>query len=193
MMNDCKEVEIREALPDLVHGALPAPRVALVQQHLDVCSDCAAELAIVRAVLASAAAPRVDATRIVASIPPYARKSSRTHFTRTTYLQLAAAVVIGAAGISTALFRSEHAPSPAAIPVSAMASSAIQTSGSGAPATATNSASAAGSESGLALVGTADVSDADLAQLIQDMNNISALPPTDPEPVIPAALEGGAS
>ena len=165
-MNDCQNVEVREALPDLAHGLLPATERARVQQHLDDCDDCAAELAIVRAVLAGAAAPAVDVTRIVAAIRPYRRSAPRM---RRVYLELAAACLVGAIGISTfALHNSSTAPGGSR-PVAA--------------GTATVAAS------GLALVSTSDLSDAGLEQLTQELDNLQAMPTADPESVTPAALE----
>ena len=165
-MNDCQNVEVREALPDLAHGLLPATERARVQQHLDDCDDCAAELAIVRAVLAGAAVPSIDVPRIAAAIKPYRRSAPRM---RRVYLELAAACVVGAVGISTfALRNSSTAPG-----------------GSHSVAATAGSAAA----SGLALVSTSDLSDAGLQQLTQELDNLQAMPPADPESVTPAALE----
>ncbi len=161
-MNDCQNVEIREALPELVYGALPEIERTRVQEHLDECDDCSAELAIIRAVHGSAAVTPVDITRIVASIPPYRQKASRI---KRVYLELAAACLIGAIGISTvavhnssSLFRGSPSAAIAATP-------------------------------GLALVNTSDLSDAGLSQLTQDLDKLQAMPTTDPESVTPAALQ----
>jgi predicted anti-sigma-YlaC factor YlaD len=164
MMNDCRNVEVREALPEVVHGTLNDVELVMVQRHVDECDDCAAELAIIRAVRKTAATPAVDLGRIVASIPPYRRKQS---LIKRRYLELAAACLIGAIGISTF---------------------AVQNGGFKARVQAT--AASTGSENvGLALVNTSDLSDAGLAQLTQELDNLQALPPADPESVTPAALE----
>jgi len=160
MMNDCQNIEIREVLPELVHGTLSEVERARVQQHLDACDDCSAELAIIRAVRGSAVRPAVNVERIVAAIPPYRRK--RTSMRR-VYLELAAACLIGAVGISTfALHNSRSNATPATI-------------GAASP--------------GLALVNTSDLSDDGLAQLTRDLDNLQAMPTADPESVTPAALE----
>ena len=120
MMNDCENIEVREALPELMLGTLPEAERVRVQQHLDACDDCSAELAIIRAVRASAVMPAVNVERIVAAIPPYRRK--RTSMRR-VYLELAAACLIGAVGISTfALHNSGHSATPAANGAAAAAS-----------------------------------------------------------------------
>lgn len=165
-MNDCQNVEFREALPDLAHDLLPATERARIQQHLEDCEDCTAELAIVRAVLAGAVAPTVDVSRIVAAIPPYRRRALRM---RRVYLELAAACLVGAIGIST-FARHESSTLPAG-------------SHPAAAGTATRAAS------GLALVSTSDLSDAGLEQLTQELDQLQAMPTADPESVTPAALE----
>ena len=162
-MNDCLNVEIREVLPELVNGTLSEIEHARVQQHLAACDDCSAELAIIRAVRDSAVAPSVNVARIVAAIPPYRRR--RTSMRR-VYLELAAACLIGAVGISAFAIRGAR---------------------SGAPS-ATLSASAVASQ-GLVLVNTSDLSDDGLAELTRDLDNLQAMPTADPESVTPAALE----
>ena len=161
MMNDCQNVEIREALPELVHGVLPETERARVQAHVDGCDDCAEELAIIQAVLASTPVVAVDVSRIVAAIPQYRRRSSL--ITR-GYLQLAAACLIGAIGIS--------------------AFELHQYNSRGTTITATTASNA-----GLVLVNTNDLSDDGLAQLTRDLDKLQALPTADPESVTPAALE----
>lgn len=170
MMNDCQDVDIREALPDLVHGTLTDAECARVQRHVEVCGDCAAELAIVRAVAAGAGAavpaiPEIDVSRIAAAIPPYRRKQSRV---KRVYLELAAASVIGAVGITSFALHSGRSSSAGA------GSAVISSLGAG---------------SGLALVNISDLSDDGLAQLTQDLDQIQALPPADPESVTPVAFE----
>jgi len=163
-MNDCQNIDIREALPELVHGALPEIERARVQEHIDQCDDCSAELAIIRAVLGSAAVAPVNVTRIVAAIPPYRRTTSNV---KRVYLELAAACLIGAIGIST--FAVHNSRSSTARSVAVQGSAAAT--------------------SGLALVNTSDLSDAGLAQLTQDLDKLQAMPTADPESVTPAALQ----
>ena len=161
-MNDCQDIEIREALPELVHGTLPELERARVREHVAECADCSAELAIIRAVRLTASAPSVDVARIVAAVPPYRRKTSRM---RTVYLELAAACLIGAVGISTFVVHNH--------------------SGVVAPQGAVQSA---GSAPGLAIVNTSDLSDDGLAELTRDLDKLQAMPTADPESVTPAAL-----
>lgn len=197
MMNDCQDVTMREALPELVHGLLADAQRAAVEAHLRDCVDCTEELAILRAVLASSHAPRVDTVRIASAIPAYRPAAttesvidsapgaaipiaSRTKHTQrarswgfdAAHLRLAAAAAIAAVGISTvALVARQHGASSVGGPVGTRSVAATP-------------------NAGVALVGTADLSDAELASLIQDMNSMQAVPPAEPEPM-PPAVDGG--
>jgi hypothetical protein len=162
-MNDCQNIEIREVLPELVHGTLPEAERARVVLHLDGCDDCSAELAIIRAVYGSAVIPAVNVGRIVAAIPPYRRRRSGM---RRVYLELAAACLIGAVGISTFALHNARSNS--------------------------GQATISTTNQGLALVNTSDLSDDGLAQLTRDLDKLQAMPTVDPESVTPAALEDAA-
>ncbi|HEY7896965.1 MAG TPA: zf-HC2 domain-containing protein [Gemmatimonadaceae bacterium] len=165
MMNDCQNVEIREVLPELAHGTLAEVERVRVQEHLGACDDCAAELAIIRSVLESAPVIPIDVTRIGAAIPPYRRKSSGM---KRVYMELAAACLIGAVGISALVI---HNSSGAGV-------------GQGSA-----SVGATAVDPGIALVNTNDLSDAGLAQLTKDLDNLQAMPTSDPESVTPVVLE----
>lgn len=202
MMNDCQDVTMREALPELVHGLLADAQRAAVEEHLRDCVDCTQELAILRAVLASSHTPRVDTVRIASAIPAYrpvamtdalitdapiaavtsgatvrsidARpaRPARRWRVDAAHLRLAAAAVIAAIGISTVTLVARQRGAPSTdVPA---ASRSVASSGT----------------AGVALVGTADLSDAELASLIQDLNSVQAVPPADPEPMSPAT-DGG--
>jgi len=191
-MTDCQNVTMREALPELLHGRLADGERRLVEAHLVDCVDCTDELAIPEAVLASAPAPAVDVTRIVMAIPSYrpvadaeSRVDARSGVipmrpragwasgwsSRSARLQLAAALAIAAAGISTvAVVKHNGAQQQASV--------------------AAVGATAARADQGVALVATADLSDAELATLIKDMDSMQAIPPAEPEPIAPA-VDGG--
>lgn len=198
-MNDCNEVDIREALPDLVHGSLAELDMSRVLLHLDGCVDCADELAIIRSVLALASAESptsIQIARIVHALPAYAPVRSRSRFDlshlRLSHLRLAAALVVAAAGISTLVIEQQRgALSGALSGASSGASPAAQSVS--APSIAAGSAALRRRDAGVALVGTADLSDEHLAQLIKSMAHMDAAPPAEPESVVPAVLEGNAS
>ncbi|MGI8510441.1 MAG: zf-HC2 domain-containing protein [Gemmatimonadaceae bacterium] len=178
-MNDCQNVAVREVLPDLVHGLLPDIERVRVLMHVRECEDCTDELSIIRAVITVAVAPQVDVVAISAAIPAYSSYSKvvpRSRF-HVAHLRLAAALLLGAAGVSAVVVQHERSGTKAASAVSQTA-----------PVASTNL-----SHSGVALVGTADLSDEHLAQLIHSMAHIDAAPPAEPEPITPAAFEADAS
>lgn len=203
-MNDCDNVDVREALPLLAHDLLPDGERLRVLLHLDSCDTCSGELVIIRNVIRSAdiVVPPVDISVIAAAIPAYSLASaspgpagavfpntplplaahSRTAFPRAlpwgpsvSSLRMAAAFLLGAAGISALAVRqvSHRTRGDVAVGKSAV----VQPAGT----------------AGVALIGTADVSDENLERLIRSMGEIKAQPPVEPEPVTPLALEGDAS
>src|SRR5450759_3215562 len=79
-MTECVSVEMRDALPDLIHGSLSAARAAEVDAHVASCANCAVELDLLRSVMASAPrVPSLDIGRIVAAVPSPARRGFRLH------------------------------------------------------------------------------------------------------------------
>src|SRR5919199_2150612 len=68
-MSDCPNVEIRDRLPDLVHGTLRGEQLAAVEAHVAQCPACAAEVALLRtARRALRHAPAVDVARVAAAV-----------------------------------------------------------------------------------------------------------------------------
>ena len=71
-MTDCPNGDIRELLPDLLHGRLDATERAAVEAHLRACEVCRDELELLpRMQSALRRAPSVDVAAILAQIPPY--------------------------------------------------------------------------------------------------------------------------
>ncbi|HMI46752.1 MAG TPA: zf-HC2 domain-containing protein, partial [Gemmatimonadaceae bacterium] len=71
-MNRCSNSDIRELLPDLLHGTLAADARARVEAHVATCGECGEELGVLRTVKTAAVfAPRIDVDRVVRQIPPY--------------------------------------------------------------------------------------------------------------------------
>lgn len=94
-MSDCSNIEIREALPELLHGRLDAIQAAKVREHVARCAECAAELELLQRVQrAYSAAPAVNTAAIVAALP---RSRARRTFSL-GMLRAAAAIVLLLAG-----------------------------------------------------------------------------------------------
>jgi hypothetical protein len=70
-MNDCGNAEMRDQLPDLLHGRLDESAYAVVTAHIETCVDCHEELELLRAVLSMAHArtPKIDIAAIVRALP----------------------------------------------------------------------------------------------------------------------------
>ena len=78
MMRDCKNGQIRDRLPALVHGTLGAAEGHAVAAHVAQCSDCQAEVTLLHRVRASFDAPHIDTERIVAILPLPGEVMART-------------------------------------------------------------------------------------------------------------------
>lgn len=202
-MTDCLSAEVRDSLPDLAHGRLGEVDAATFMAHVESCDACAAELALLRDVRASAPiAPRIDVASIVAAVPvrtnvvtPSHESARRTGFSvRPIFWKLAAAAAIVTAG--TLVFNGGSRDSkPAASSVASRPS----------PATATATATpdvdakaatdvAAGSiaapeNASLSLVtGVQDLTDEEIERLLAELDGIDGIPSADPQPV-PLSLE----
>jgi len=186
-MTECQNVDMREALPDLLHGQLPAEARAHVELHVTACTACADELAILRAVLAGAPAPAVDVARIARAVPAYQAPRRRVNV---AYLRLAAALLVAAAGISSVHLIRQRESAPASSGRVAGRTGAVSIGASAAAAVAGSAAAPTG-DRGIALVSTAGISDDRLAELIASMDNLQAIPPASPPSVTPPALVGG--
>lgn len=79
-MTDCPNAEIRDLLPDLVHGTLAGAERARVESHVATCADCASELALLRVArrALSADVPAVNVERIASALPSPPRATVAT-------------------------------------------------------------------------------------------------------------------
>jgi hypothetical protein len=99
-MRDCPNVEMRERLPELMHGVLRADVAADVRAHVAQCDDCRAELELLERVRTVLAVPKVDSSRIAAGLPRYRKPSAWTRAMRSPQLRAAAAVVLVIGGFT---------------------------------------------------------------------------------------------
>ena len=108
-MRDCSNAQMRDALPDLMHGTLPARRLAEVRAHVDACDACRAELDLLERVRSAVRSPAVAADRIVAGLPRYRPRPAWRRIVGAAGLR-AAAVVLLVAGGAALLFRGDSPP-----------------------------------------------------------------------------------
>jgi anti-sigma factor RsiW len=203
-MNKCIDTELQEMLPDLLHGALDVDARHRVDAHLATCESCKDDLEVLRAVKSAAVfAPTIDAGSIVRQIPPYrmivpvVQQPKRT---RMVSWLVAAGFALAVVGGGTWMASNQ---SPASTSV-ARSSAPVISSPARVVATTRDSivgmpghaevVLTSGSTPTLALASSADLaslSDGDLVQLMDDMDNFDALPAAEPEPVI--AVDAGDS
>jgi anti-sigma factor RsiW len=158
-MTDCPNGDIRDLLPDLLHGRLGAVERAQVEAHLRECSDCRDELELLRSMRSALRhAPAVNVDRIVAEIPPYRAPAHGRPGRSWGGWRIAAAItLLAAGGTSVVVARNgDRKPAPEAT--------------TGAPA-ARELALAGGS------VGELD--DRELSALIADVASLDAVTPAD--------------
>ena len=158
-MNDCSNVRVREALPDLLHERLEVSTRRRVESHLEGCADCRAELELLRGVRAAllTRSPRVDDQRIARAIVPY-RAPGRAF----SWWQVAAAVVLVVGGGTVGLLGRTGVHSGPIDTVAAATAASPELSMSG---------------------GLGDLDEADLRALLPEIDHLDAVPSTDPEPV----------
>ena len=171
-MNDCPNAEIRDQLCDVVHRTLSDADCQRVEEHIASCPDCAAEIALLhraRAVL-SRSAPAVDTSAIVAALPRPHRARQRS-FANWRIAATIAVVAIGAASLSLVRNGGDGAR--------------VDTLG---PIVATSADTHTLSFSGR----LASLEDADLEQLLADIDDFDGATPVEPSTILPVpAWDGG--
>src|SRR5688572_14310628 len=112
-MRDCSNAEMRDRLPELMHGRLLGEELAATRAHVTGCPDCRDELALLERVRAASVTHTVQASRIVSVLPRYRAVPGWRRTLQSAQLRAAAAVVL-LIGAYTVLSRSTStdAPSP---------------------------------------------------------------------------------
>ena len=206
-MSECANVEVREMLPDLLHGALHGALQGevrdRVERHVAECSDCEAELALLasaRRAMAALPVSAVSVASIVRALPlPDRRPDVRPALQPDVRLalqpaarrrapsmafRLAAAVsFISLGGISVAVARSYFGASETIVAdsvVSLRTDSVIPVS------PATNAVVVPGASATTRavsmLAGISDLGDADLESLFGELETLEAAPAAEPDP-----------
>jgi anti-sigma factor RsiW len=171
-MNECMEREIREMLPDVLHGTLVPGERARIEKHLATCDQCRQELEVLRLVHGAAVfAPSIDVERVVRQIPPHGIITpvvERPAPSRRMVGWLVAASVafVVAGGGSVFMRQADRVEAPPVVVVPGV--------------------------QGLALAsGVEGLSDGVLVQLMNEMSDFDALPAAELEPVFAVDTIGG--
>ena len=197
-MTDCPNVEMRERLPDLLHGRLEGAARVEVQAHLATCEACAAELALLQeARRALDRAPAVDVSRIVAALPrpvgaPLTvsrgggvEAPARRAVPAWRRYAVAAGLLLAAGVGGYPLLRGAGAD---AAPDGGLPAGASATA-----SPASQSGAGAATEDRLLAVNVEGLSDDDFVGLLDALDDLEAVPASDPLPLVPveASVGGG--
>ncbi|MEO6526080.1 MAG: zf-HC2 domain-containing protein [Gemmatimonadaceae bacterium] len=212
-MNDCSNGDIRDLLPDLLHGRLTESERDRVKAHVRSCATCEAELDLLRDLRATMGrSPAIDARAMAAAIPAYRAPVARSWG---GWRAAAAIVALLGAGASIALVNRHpgvgnvaqvEAPSssagtpsassavPGVVPSPPAQSPVAQATSPRFPEAPARAPSAASAQE-LAMAGGVDteLSDRELSALLEEIENFDALPSVEEEstlPVTPLAPTG---
>ena len=173
-MNDCPNAEMRDQLCDVVHRTLSDADCRRVEDHIAGCRECAAEIALLhraRAVL-NRTAPAIDTSAIVAALPS-PQRARPVSFANWRIAASIAVIAVGAASLSLARVQSAGRDASTDSARTAIVATADA-----------QSLSFAGRLSAL--------DDADLEQLLADIDDFDGATPAEPSAVLPVpGWEGG--
>ena len=215
-MNDCVMTEVRDALPDLLHGRLSELDTVTMTAHVESCPECRAELALLRELRLSAPlAPPMDAVRIASALPPYgggatmrnlpAQPHKKTVF---RFAVLAASVVLAVAigsvaitnlrnssdnSVSRVAASTAELPAPTSVPAVTVTPAPATVESAKAP----TQVAAKPMETQVASLsfvgGTQDLSEAELETLLAELDGMETIPAAEPQSVTLSVedIEGG--
>jgi hypothetical protein len=194
-MSECTENEIRDALPDLLHGTLAAATRERIEAHVASCAPCREELEVLRTVKSAAIfAPVINIESIVRRIPPHRTivpAVERPATARIVSWLVAASLAIAVVGGGSLVLTRPYVPKDPPVvgttpPPGSITTQRIPES----PATPKSVSPAETTVSSVqphALALAADVdglSDGSLAQLMDEMSRFDALPAAEVDPVM---------
>jgi hypothetical protein len=191
-MRDCPNVEMRDRLPELLHGRLTAAATEELSAHLGTCEACSEELTLLRALRdALPVGAAIDVSAVVAVLP---RRPARRVGARLARWGSVAGLAL-AAGLAAVMVL-DRGPETATDPGPAGRTSAavrVAPETVSSPRAQARAPRPSATERELALgAGLADVDDRELAKLISDVERLEAVPIAEPEEYLPVAA-GGAS
>lgn len=201
-MTECNNEEVRDALPDLLHGRLGEIDRVTMTAHVDTCPDCRAELELLRTLRAAAPlAPGIDAARVVSLLPSGTVASRPAPVMRRTAFKVAAALALVLAGTwaFVAARRGDNVPAvassvdasggkQAASPVGIASTPSVRAANPEFEGSERRSVAAQGSadrsDASLSLVsGIKDLSDDQIELLLAGLDEIETIPSAEPQPL----------
>lgn len=205
-MTQCTRDDMRDRLPDLLNERLDAATRAEATRHVASCTECAAELELLRSMrTALMPTPQVDVRRIAAAVVAGAAPKaprvrpigprSAPHVGGRIVWRIAAALVVAAVGLVTwvqteggppvVVARAPLQHTDSVLPAPAGVAARPDTPGHH---SATPQAPAAPqtqvASRGLVMDGgVTDLSDGDVRLLLQSLDSLTAIPDADPSPM----------
>jgi hypothetical protein len=193
-MNECTGPELREMLPDLLHGKLDADARERVEAHIASCAECTEALEVLRTVKSAAVfIPAIDVEHVVRQIPPYraivpaAEAPARSRVVSWLVAASLAVVVLGGGSLLMVQKAPGYTPVASGDRSTLPGGGVTQTDTPRNIANVTPNATAPveAAPHAFALATSVDVlSDNNLRQLMTDMDSFDALPATEPGPAI---------
>ena len=184
-MNKCTNNEIQDLLPDLEHGRLSVAMRQSVELHLADCESCREDLRIIRTVKSAAVfAPAINVESVVRQIPPYRMPvPAREAPARSRVAQWLVAATVGVLLIGGGtLLKNRQSDEATTIGPDGAPGQVVYYGPAG-----------SGPESAIAVAqhtpalslaaDTRELSDGNIQQLMDELDNMDALPNSEPEPV----------
>lgn len=169
-MTECQNAEVRDLLPDLLHGRLDPSERRQVEAHLRGCAECRHELELLRRVHDLSRTPAVDVAAIVQALPAPRRRANFSWHILPAWRAAAAVVFLAAGGSAVLHYRDRPARVNSAPAV-------LGTSGD----------STADVELAVGYDYT-DLSDAQLQALLNDIQQMDAVPLAEPDMTHPMVV-----
>ena len=192
MMHDCVEGNIRDQLPEFVHGVLSPSVEARVRGHVESCEECAAEVRLIEQAAALFVTPSVNVSAIVAAIPAPRRRARYWGWAAAASVLLLGGFAVAkwqiAAPEVTSTVASGAATAATPDAVTKLANAVKETTAAGRRLPTAPKTRPAVSFGG----GLSDLTDAQLNALLLEIDGIDAAPSADPAIRAPAVDESTA-
>lgn len=185
-MTEITHDEVREALPELLHGNVDADLRIVLENHLRGCAECGKEMRVLQLVKdAPSFAPRIDAVKVAAAIPPYGGVPAERPSRSKVIWRMASAVAVVMVVVATFVSRTDRAPiaKPARVASAGVTPEVVKTTprSATAPIRAPKPRAAEPARELQVAVGLDGLSDGSVAQLVKDLDGLDGLPSPEPE------------
>lgn len=197
-MTDCPNAEIRDLLPDWVHGTLRGHAASEVAAHVATCEPCAREVELLKALRgAMDIDPPIDVERVAAAVTQRTLGAAGRP-KRRRLVPIVGGLAVAASALFAAFLVSEGEEGDATMtPVSAVAGApdtamprATGSSDSGSAGAVVSPPAMRLADAGMGVGGAlSDLDDAGLEALLQRLDAMEAIPLVSPSPAVVTDFE----